>query len=156
MKKIFILSTIFFHILISYNGYSQISLAKGFKCADMSIETNMRDNYFSDGTFRFQSEAWGREVEAAGDILTLIRNNYENKIVFRKTKDGLYWGTGAFNGEFKYVIIIPNQVTTVMVSSPKKGIEFSNYSAWLLQQIRNNIRSSKDFYFTDYKGKSCY
>lgn len=142
--------------LLSFNlCHSQISLPKGFRCVSMSVETNMRDSYFSDGTFRFHSEAWGREVEDPSDLVDLITANYENKLKFKRTRDNLYWATGIYKGAYKYIIIIPSALTSIALSSKVKNSQFSNYSAWLLQQVRINISSEKDYYFTDSNGKEC-
>lgn len=145
-----------FAFLFTFNFcYSQLSLPKGFRCVSMRGETNMRDSYFSDGTFRFHSDAWGREVEDPSDMVAFISKMYGNVLKFRKTQDNLYWATGMVNNEYKYVIIVPSAYTTIALSSKTKNAQFSNYSAWLLQQTRINISSGKDYYFTDYRGKEC-
>ena len=150
------ISFCFFPIfLFAFSCYSQISLPKGFKCVSLSAETNMRDNYFSDGTFRFHSEAWGREIQEPADLKDFIQKGYEGKLMFKKTQDNLYWATGIYKGEYKYVIIVPEDLSTIVLSSKTNGSKFSNYSAWLLQQVRINISSKKEYYFTDFKGKSC-
>lgn len=121
----------------------------------MSSETNMRDSYFSDGTFRFHSEAWGRESQDPSDMIKIITKNYENKIRFKKTQDNLYWGTGVYRGEYKYIVIVPSSLTSIALSSKVNGTQFSNYSSWILQQVRININIEKGFDFTDWKGKAC-
>ena len=153
MRKFTLILTILFLSLITKISFSQISLPKGFRC--VTSEIHQRENYFSDGNFKFHSEAWGREVEGASEMKGLMEDNYEHKIVFKKTKDKLYWGSGLYNGQYKYIVIIPDALTTVVLSCPKKGTQFSNYSAWLLQQIRNNHSAEKDYNLTNYKGKSC-
>ncbi len=153
MRKFKFVLTVLFLSLIVTESFSQISLPKGFRCIISDI--HQRENYFSDGTYRFHSEAWGREVQEPSEMKELMENNYEHKIVFNKTKDNLYWGTGLYNGEYKYIVIIPDALTTVVLSSSRKGTQFSNYSAWLLQQIRNNHSGDKEYYLTNYKGKSC-
>jgi len=140
-------------ILASKEGNSQIPLAKGFQC-NIS-EDHYRFDFFTDGTFKFHAEAWGREVDEPAAMKEFIESNFENKIKFNKTKDNLYWGTGRINGQYFYVIIVPESLVTVSVSSVVNNTQFSNYSSWLLQQFRNNRRSVKDYYFTNYLGKSC-
>jgi len=138
-----------------YLGKAQISLSKGFRCVSMSQESNMRDSYFSDGIFRFHSEAWGREVDEPGQLKDFVQKMYGNNLIFKKTTDNLYWATGISNNEYKYVIIIPSKLTTVALSSKTSNTQFSNYSAWILQQVRINISSGKDFYFTNFRGQEC-
>ena len=153
MRKFNLILTILFLSLITKISVSQISLPKSFSCVTSDI--HQRENYFSDGNYRFHSEAWGREVQDPSEMKGLMEDNYGHKIVFNKTKDNLYWGTGIYNGEYKYIVIIPDALTTVVLSSPKKGTQFSNYSTWLLQQIRNNHSGDKEYYLTNYKGISC-
>ena len=150
--KFFLLSVLLLAINFSY---SQISLPKGFRCVSMSRETNMRDSYFSDGVFRFHSEAWGRDFQDPSELVAFIKKNYGSGFNFKKTRDNLYWATGVFSNEYKYIIIIPSELTTIVLSSKANNSQFSNYSAWLLQQTRINISSGKDYYFTDYLGKEC-
>ncbi len=153
MRKFKSILTFLFFCSFATNSFAQISLPKSFRCILSDI--HQRENYFSDGTYRFHSETWGREVQEPSEMKKLIEANYGNKIVFNKTKDNLYWGTGIYKGSYKYIVIIPDALTTVVLSCSKKGTQFSNYSTWLLQQIRNNYNSDKEYYLTNYKGKSC-
>ena len=150
--RIFIFCSLLF---ISNLVFSQISLPKKFKCIDMSGQTNNRDNYFTDGTYSFHHEVWGREFENEKDFLDYFIDKYKSSCPIKKTRDGLYWGTGVFEGKYKYIILIPNELATSILSSNINGTQFSNYSSWLLQQVRNNLSSGKDLYFTDYNGKEC-
>ena len=134
-------------------GHSQIVLAKGFQCN--TSEDHYRFDFFTDGTFKFHSDAWGREVDDPAALKAYTESNFEYKLKFSKTKDNLYWGTGRYNGQYFYVIIVPESLVTVSVSPAVNNTQFSNHSSWLLQQVRNNRRSDKDYYFTNYLGKSC-
>jgi hypothetical protein len=148
IKLLFVLS-----LLISLNSFSQISLPKQFKCV-LSKES-FRENYFTDGTYKFKTDAWGNGVENAKDLQPYLEELYNHKLAFKKTKDGLAWGTGFSNSKYYYIVVIPERLTTVTLSSISNGSQFSNYSTWLLQQVRNNFSSGKDFYLTDFKGKEC-
>lgn len=141
-------------LVISINASSQIKLPKQFRCV-LSKES-FRENYFTDGNYRLKTDAWGNgAAESAEDVQPYIEGVYDHQLSFRKTKDGLAWGTGFYNGKYYYIVVIPKSFASVTLSSTSKGTEFSNYSSWLLQQVRNNISSDMDFYLTDYKGKEC-
>jgi hypothetical protein len=150
--KSFVLSALF--VCISFDSFSQISLPRQFKC-QVSKES-FRENFFTDGTYSFKTDAWGNgAAETPADLKPYLSDYYENQIPFKKTKDNLYWGTGIYRGKYYYIVVIPNSLATVTLSSTTNGTQFSNYSSWLLQQVRNNISSSKDFYLTNFMGKEC-
>lgn len=151
MKKIIICL-----LLLSSNlAFSQINLPKGFRCEDMSQKSSYRDNYFTDELYSFHFDIWGREFENQKDFLNYFIDLYKNSFRIKKTKDGLYWGSGISENEYKYLILIPDKLVSLVLSSKLNGSQFSNYSTWLLQSVRNNISSGKDLYFTDNKGKEC-
>ena len=140
-------------LIVSLNSFSQINLPKQFSC--VKSQESFRENYFTDGTYKFKTEAWGNGVESPKDLQPYLEELYNHKLTFRKTKDGLAWGTGLLNGKYYYIVAIPEQLTTVTLTSNSNGSQFSNYSSWLLQEVRNNISAGKDFYLTDYRGKEC-
>jgi len=142
-------------LLSSNLAFSQINLPKGFRCVDMSQKSSYRDNYFTDGEYSFHNDAWGREFDNQKEFLNYFSDIYRNSFKIIKTRDGLYWGSGIIEKEYKYVILIPNKLVSIILSSKINGTQFSNYSTWLLQTVRNNLSSGKDLYFTDDKGKDC-
>jgi hypothetical protein len=146
---------IIFLLLLSSNlAFSQINLPKGFRCVDMSQKYFSRDNYFTDELYSFHSEIW-REFENQTDFINSLVDSYKNSFKIKKTKDGLYWGSGILDNEYKYIILIPDKLVSIVLSSKLNGSQFSNYSTWLLQSVRNNLSSGKDLYFTDNKGRQC-
>lgn len=150
IKKIIILSVIFIMTFISSN--CQIKLPKGFNC--ILGEEHANESHFVDGTFTFKSYPWGHDGISGQDVIDVIEEAYNHQIKFRQTKDNLYWATGKVDGKYIY-IVIAEQMLQYTLSSTTNNSQFSNYSTWMLQQIRNNIASHADNYFTDYKGNSC-
>jgi hypothetical protein len=147
------LTTVALSLLLTLKSSSQITLAKGFSCVLSSAHA--REDYFSNGTFRFHSDAYGREVEDPTLLKDYVSDSYSGQLSFKKTKDGLYWGTGLIGSTYKYVIIIPEAYRVVTLSASKAGPQFSNHSTWLLQQVRINRSAGKDYYFINYKGAYC-
>jgi hypothetical protein len=122
----------------------------------MTEKGGYRDNYFTDGEYSFHHDVWGREFDNQKDFLNYFSDLYKSSFKFKKTKDGLYWGTGIILNEFVYVILIPDELFSIVLRSKLNGVQFSNYSTWLLQTVRINISSEKSLNFTDYKGKECF
>ncbi len=152
-NKITILLIIALTTFISTTSFSQIQLAKGFKCVLGTNHAN--ESYFTDGTFNFKLYPWGHDGISGNDLVTFLEKNYNQKIKFIQTKDGLWWGTGKVNDQYLYIIIADgsNQLT---LSSTVANTQFSVYSTWMLEQIRKNITAGKDIYFTDFNGKECF
>lgn len=141
-------------LLVAAHGSSQITLPKQFSCV-LSPDT-FRDNYFTDGTYQFKTDAWGNSpIESGEELVAHLADSYEHQLTFKKTKDNLYWGTGLYKGRYYYMVVVPERLATVTVSATQNGTQFSNYSTWLLQQVRTNHKAGKDYYLTDYKGKAC-
>jgi len=141
-------------LIVSTHGFSQIALPKQFNCV-LSSES-FRENYFTDGTYRFKTDAWGNSsIESGEELARHLEAIYDHKLPFKKTKDNLYWGTGVFKGRYYYIVVVPERLATLTLSATKNGSQFSSYSTWLLQQVRNNHNSGLDYYLTDYKGKEC-
>lgn len=132
--------------------FAQVKLPKGFRC--VLGENHINESYFTDGTYTFYSYPWGHEGLYGQEVTKTIEENYNHRLKFKKTKDGIYWTTGKVNGRYVYTLLV-NGALQYTLSSKIKGAQFSNYSTWLLQQIRNNIKSGLDTYYTDYNGKSC-
>jgi hypothetical protein len=152
MKTKILLSLIFLFCL-SFSSYSQIALPKQFNC--VLSNDGWRWNYFTDGVYQFNADAWGNGVESPKELPGYLSDLYKRKLIFRKTKDGLWWGTGKYEGNYYYIVVIPQRLTTVTLKAMTNGVQFSNYSSWLLQQVRNNISSGSDFHLVNYQGKEC-
>ncbi len=140
-------------ILSLSKSYSQIQLPKGFNC--VLGENHPNESYFSDGVYSFTSYPWGHDGIYGRDVINTIESNWDHKVKFTQTKDGLYWASGKIDGNYFYSILVDDALQYTL-QSKKNGAQFSNYSTWLLQQIRNNKKSGLDTYYTDYKGKSCF
>jgi len=151
IKKLLILSVVL--IMTSLESKSQIRLPKNFKCILGKGHPN--ESFFTDGTFTFKSYPWGHEGLSGQEVVDVIEEGCNYQIKFRKTKDNLYWATGEVNGEYVY-IVIAEQMLEFKLSSDTNDTQFSNYSKWMLQQIRKNISLNKDNYFTDFNEKSCF
>lgn len=140
-------------LLLGLQGSAQIALAKGFTCVVSSAHS--REDFFTNGSFRFHSDTYGREVEDPASLKDYVQESYSGKLLFQKTRDGLYWATGRVGSTYKYVVLIPEAYRVVSLSAPKAGPQFSNHSAWLLQQVRINRSAGKDYFFTNYQGAFC-
>jgi hypothetical protein len=151
IKKLLILSVVL--IMTSLESKSQIRLPKNFKCILGKGHPN--ESFFTDGTFTFKSYPWGHEGLSGQEVVDVIEEGSNYQIKFRKTKDNLFWATGEVNGEYVY-IIIAEQMLEFKLSSVTNDSQFSNYSKWMLQQIRKNIASKQDNYFTDFNEKGCF
>lgn len=149
-KKIFL--TLLILTIIFTKSYTQIKLPKGFNC--VFGENNINESYFTDETFSFNDYAWGHEGLYGQDVVDAIEERYNQQLKFKRTKDNLYWATGKVDGIYIYIILVDNALE-YKLSSKMNGVQFSKYSTWLLQQIRNNKKSGLDNYYTDYKGKNC-
>jgi hypothetical protein len=152
MKYKFPLVAIFF-ILLNFDCFSQITLPKGFHCV-LGIN-HANESYFTNGVFTFKTYPWGHEGIAGKEVANLLEDNYSHKIKFQKTKDNLYWATGKVDDAYLYIVIASENLQYTL-SSKMNSSEFSDYSAWLLKQIRTNIAAGSELYFTDYNGKSCF
>lgn len=151
MKKTSVLLTVITFLIVGVSK-AQIKLPKGFHC--VLGENHANESFFTDGTYSFSSYPWGHDGIYGQEVIDLLEKNYSNRIKFSKTKDGLYWATGKV-GDFYIYTIIANQALQFTLRSKTNDTEFSNYSTWLLQEIRNNIKSEHDNYYTDYNGNSC-
>lgn len=151
MRKNFLSLILILTIAVTYAD-AQIKLPKGFNC--ILGENHINESYFTDGTFSFLSYPWGHEGISGQDVVDVIEDNYNHQIKFQRTKDNLYWATGKVDGKYVYIVVAEGSLQFTL-RSKINGSQFSNYSTWMLQQIRNNISSHADNYFTDYKGKSC-
>ncbi len=138
-------------LALPYTAMSQIALPAGYKC--VPSRNNEQENYFSNGTFRFRTDAGTRKASNQEDFINYFKNNYA--LAIRKTKDNLYWGLGMLDGRYVYVVLIPERLTSVIISTLHNNQLFSDQSDWLLQQVRKNKSLKKEFYFTDYTGLSC-
>ena len=138
---------ILFFLSFNFYGKSQIKLEGGFYC--VKSNNHYRDNYFTNGKIVFYSDVYGRDFDSDVDFIKYVKSKYPFQI--KKTKDGLYWGSGLVSNKYFYLVIIPKSLTLTFVSSPKDDKEFSDYSIFLLRQVRKN----SGYYFTDYLGKSC-
>jgi hypothetical protein len=147
-----ILSLILILTMTFTKSTGQLKLPKGFNCV-LGVN-HINESYFTDGTFSFSAYPWGHEGISGQDVVDIVEENYKHKIKFKLTKDNLYWATGKLDGNFVYIVIVDGTLQFTL-SSKTNNSQFSNYSAWMLQQIRNNIASNTDNDFVDYKGKSC-
>lgn len=144
-----------FIILITgfLNASSQIKLPKGFNC--IPGENFAKESYFSDGKYAFKQKAWGQEGLNGLELINFLESNSDKKLKFNRTKDNLYWATGKLGDIYFYTVLV-DEVFEYSLTSKLNGSQFSNYSTWMLQQIRNNIASESENYFTDFNGKKCY
>lgn len=152
MNKIIILLSIAF-ALSCESSNCQIKLPKGFKC--ILGENHPNESYFTDGQFSFHTYPWGHDGLEGEKSIEVIEENYDHKIKFNKTKDNLFWATGKIDGLYMY-IIITKELFQFTLHSDNNGPQFSYYSKWMLQQIRNNLNAHREIYFTDYKNKNCF
>ena len=152
MNKIIILLSIVC-TLISETSNCQIKLPKGFRC--ILGENHPNESYFTDGQFSFLTYPWGHDGLSGKEVIDAIEDIYNHKIKFNKTRDNLYWATGKIDQNFVYIIVV-EQSFQFTLSSDNNGPQFSYYSKWLLQQIRNNLKANREIYFTDYKNKNCF
>jgi hypothetical protein len=150
-RQIFL--TAIFLTLFSNIVFAQVKLPKGFRC--VLGEGHANESYFTDGTYTFSSYPWGHEGIYGKEVTETIEKNYNNQLQFKKTNDGIYWATGKVDGGYFYILLIDDALQYTL-SSKTNGSQFSYYSTWLLQQIRNNKKSGLDTYYTDFKGKSCF
>lgn len=139
-------------VAVSLKGPAQIQLPTGYQC--VLGEGHYNESYFTNGKLSFLSYPWGHDGIKGQKVIKLIEEGYGNKIKFAKTKDGLHWATGKANGFYIYIVLVEGQLQYTL-RSLVKDTEFSNNSTWLLQQIRNNITSGNDNYYTDSYGNSC-
>ena len=151
MRNIIILILV---LIVTYKtSICQIKLPKGFKCS-LGIN-HPNESYFTDGSFTFQAYPWGHDGIQGQDVIDVIEENYSHKIKFKKTKDNLYWATGKIDNLYVYVIVV-DESFQLTLSSHKNNSQFSNYSTWMLQQIRNNLLAKEGIFFTDYLGNDCF
>ena len=146
----YIISTIFLLNISYLNSKAQIKLPKGFNCR-IGVTKQI---YYSDGKYSFKEKAWGQEGLNGLELIKFLESNYDNKIKFNRTKDNLYWATGKIGDTYFYTVVV-DEVFEYSLTSKLNGTQFSNYSTWLLQQIRNNIVSEAENYFTDFNGNTC-
>lgn len=141
-------------LAIPFAGSSQIALGKEFRC--VPGET-FRDDHYSDGVLNFYSQPLGNSDlnNTAESVIPYLQNVFGNHLLFKKTTDGLYWTTGYYQGKYWYIIAIPRSLIEIILSCPTKSSRFSNYSAWILQQVRITRDAGKDYFFSDYKGATC-
>lgn len=137
---------------LSSEGYSQIRLPKDFHC--VLGKSHMNESYFTNGRLSFREYPWGHEGIYGKDVTNAIEETYHHQIKFQRTKDGIYWASGQANGKFVYILLV-NEALQFTLSSTTNSADFSNYSTWMLQQIRINKSAGLDVFFTDYRGKSC-
>ena len=121
----------------------------------MDPEYHYRENYFSDDKhkYEFHSEIWGRDFETPQELISFFEENLKTKL--QKTKDDLYWSTGSVDNGYYYIVIVPSILTSFKLFAEKNDIGFSNYSKWMLNQIREGRKTGIELFFTDYKGKYC-
>jgi hypothetical protein len=73
---------------------------------------------------------------------------------YHKTKDSLYYFTGkCTDGNYYYIVYIPNQQVSLTVRSDKNGPDFSEKSKWLLAQVR--LHRNNYVFLVNEKGEDC-
>jgi len=143
MKHLFSIILIIIFLACSSISFTQILLPKGFKY--IKSNDHYRSDYFTNGKIIFYYDVYGREVSNEQELKEYFESM--QGFEFKKTKDGLYWGSGYSKGSERYFVLIPNLLEGVMVSSPRDDIEFSNYSKWLLKQVRLALKLGKSISF---------
>jgi hypothetical protein len=137
-------------IIITSKG--QIILPKGFVCTKKNTPSSC---FLSDGRYTFNCYTWGHDGVEPKDLVQTVKINLDNKISFKRTSDGLYWGTGKTGNVYRYIVIVPNSLVEIQVYSSYNDDQFVNYSSWLLQEVRNNLKAKKALWFVDYNSKEC-
>ena len=107
-----------------------------------------RDDYYTDGQYRLNIgtpfQGGEPDIEERKRLLSIAFG-----FNFNITKDGILYGTGVNNSNFKYVVIANGFSFVLTSKNNNKG--FSNYSIWLLSEIRNSLRTKKRIYFEEDK-----
>lgn len=135
------------------NEYYEIRLPHQFKCVEQEFHSS---STYTDGEIMINQYPWGHDGVDKEDLVSLIENNLET-ISLKKTKDGLFWGSGrTSDGFYRYVVILPNELFEFQVYSKTNGNGFSEFSQWLLNNVREGAKSKKNILLTDWSGETCY
>lgn len=132
---------------------AQIKLPVGFKCSLGTYHANQ--SYFTNGSVSFKTHPWGHEGISGQEVVDVIEEAYQHSIHFQKIKDGLFWATGKSENEYFYIVIADDMVQFTLESKHNDS-SFSDYSIWLLSEIRREVASKNELFFTDFNGKSCF
>lgn len=146
MKSIIAVITAFLIFTNMPKGFSQIKLKKGFYC--VKSKDHYRENYFTDGEVVFHSETYGRDFSDEDEFVDYVKNMYSFDLY--KTKEGYLWGSGLHHDRYIYVIVIPESIYKIYVSSKYNNKAFSDYSTFLLKEVRKGNRG-----FVDAYGETC-
>lgn len=135
------------------NGYYSIKLPEPFKCVNQ--EFNISSTY-TDGEITITLYPWGHDGVDKKDLVSLIEQNLET-ISLKKTNYGLFWGTGrTSDGIYRYVVILPDELLEFQLYSKTNDNKFSEYSQWLLKNVREAVRRKNEILLTDWRGETCY
>lgn len=138
MKTVVTIICLFF----LFNVQAQIKLPSGFKKVEGDT---WRDYRFEKNGIMLNSDCdWGQNYNTNESFLTAMLSAFP---YLKKTKDGLYWGTIFIDGVHLYRIVIVESKCILTVSSKKDDTIFSEYSKWLLSNIRINRKSGNGYLF---------
>jgi hypothetical protein len=104
-----------------------------------------RDDYYTDGKYCLAMDTPFQADRPETDQGRLTMLDGEYNLHFRETSDGLYYGTGFSRGAYRYIVIARYFSYEVFSKFNDKG--FSDYSAWLLNILRDSIRKGRDLHF---------
>jgi hypothetical protein len=122
---------------------AQIQVPEGFTLIKGESPVG-RDDYFQKGMYRisedipFQADTPPTD-EGKINMLTGVYG-----VPFKKTRDGLYYGTGLSRGRYKYIVVYR---FAFILSASQNDALFSDYSLWLLNMVRGAIHDKTELYF---------
>ncbi len=139
-----------FFALVSYVSVAQIKLPVGFHCILGVNHPN--ESYFTNGNTTFKTYPWGHEGISGLEVVNVLQTE---QLKFQKTKDNLYWATGKVEGKYIYIVLADGMIQFT-VTSNKNDNTFSDYCTWMLKEIRREVATTDELYFTDFNGKGCF
>jgi len=150
MKELFCISLL---SILNFVCWGQIKLPAEFHC--VLGEGHPNESYFTNGKITFKTYPWGHEGLAGIEVVDNIQDIYNQKIKFQRTKDYLYWATGKADGKYIYIVLADEAIQFTVKSDVNDKV-FSDYCVWLLKEIRREMKTTKELYFTNYKGSDCF
>ena len=131
---------------------AQIRLPREYVC---SKNTDWSRVIFTGNNNVVMMEAMARSM---ADVPAVIAYYKSLGFSFQKASDGLWWGTGLYQGQAYYIVIEPATLFAfTAISTDPPDADFSKFSSWLITAIRAEKKRNggKNFILTDYKGVSC-
>jgi hypothetical protein len=126
---------------------AQITFPKGFKQIKGERGSGLDDVYFN-GRYAFSTSnefnAYDHFDPTNDSVRNYLRSEYG--VSFHLTRDSLLWGTGKFEGAFKYIIVDQGGQEFIL-QSYYNDEGFSSYSIWLITSLREYRKDGKAFMF---------